>query len=326
MESASSPKLRLPGRQRRDRSVPAPWKLAVWGLLAAWLTGLFNPGLAIQCWIVLGVFLLGLLWCYHLQMAALSAFWSNLLAALVTVELLLPLLHGQQIPSQFLLGTLCSCLLLYLLMKTLGGAISHPGLQEVASSALVLAIAFYSRPVVAVGSALLSVILWLRCLTRYGGALKSALLIYMPAAVGFLTIVVMHKLTPGVYAGALSTMHTLSDGRALAAETVAGSLREMFPALVFAACAVLTRIIEQCAGYGDLAYLAMLLFLVACLCLGTFPRFMNVLDMRMILYAGAMSLLAMAPPRRVWSLLFLTSTIVASLWPQLAPLHIFPAR
>jgi hypothetical protein len=269
------------------------------------------------------VFLLGLLWRFHLDMATLPAFWSCLLAGLLAVELLLPLLHSEEVPARALLGTLCCGLLFYLLMRVFATAISNPGLQEVASSAVILAIAVHSPPFVVVGSVLLSMILWLRCRASYGGAVTSALLVYTPTAFGIITIMVMQRLTPRAFAIAMSALDLFSCGRTLGGETVTSGLRQMFPALVFAASAVLTRIIERQAGYGDLAYLAVLLFLVACLCLGTFPGFMTLLDMGMILYAGAMCLLAMAPPRRFWSLLFISSTIVASLWQQFGSLNNF---
>ena len=249
-----------------------------------------------------------------------------LIGGITGIELLLPLLRSEEVPARALLGTFCCCLLLYLLMRTLAAAISNPGLQEVASSALILAIALYSRPVAVAGAALLSVILWLRCRASYGGALKSALLIYTPSAVGILTIVVMQKLTPGIYSSALSALEVFSPGKTLGGETTTSGLQQLFPALVFAASAVSTRIIERQAGYGDLAYLATLLFLVACLCLRTFPGFITVLDMGVILYAGAMCLLAMAPPRRVWSLLFITSTIIVPLWQRFGSFNIFVTR
>ena len=323
MESAGSLKLKLPAQPCRASNSALQWRLAAYVVLFAWGTAAFYPTIAIQAWVVLCVILLGLLWRYHLEMAALSAFWSYLLAGLLALQLLLPLQRSEEVPARSLLGTLCCCLLLYLLMRTLATAISNPGLQEVASSALILAIALYSRPLVAVGAALLSVILWLRCRASYGGALKSGLLLYTPAAVGILTIVLVQRLTPGVYASVLPALDVFSPGKTPAGATVTSGLQQLFPALVFAASVVSTRIIERLAGYADLAYLGMLFFLVACLCLGTFPRFLTVLDMGIILYAGAMCLLAMAPPHRVWPLLFLALTMVASLWPRLGALNIF---
>lgn len=326
MESAGSLKSRLPAQPCRVSNGALQWRLAAYAVLFAWGTASFYPKIAIQTWVVLCVILLVLLWRFHLERASLPAFWNCLLAGLLALQLLLPLLRTEEVHARSLLGTLCCCLLLYLLMRTLATAISNPGLQEVASSALILAIALYSRPAAVVGAALLSVILWLRCRASYGGALKSGLLIYTPAAVGILTIVVMQKLTPGVYSSALSALEVFSPGRTLGGESVTSGLQQLFPALVFAASAVSTRIIERRAGYGDLAYLATLLFLVACLCLGVFPGFITVLDMGMILYAGAMCLLAMAPPRRVWSLLFITAAVIVSLGQGFGSFNIFVTR
>ena len=96
-------------------------------------------------------------------------------------------------------------------------------------------------------------------------------------------------------------------------DAVTADLLRIFPALVFGVSAVVARIVERRAGYGDLVYLGMLLLLVAGLSVGKLPGFTTVLDIGVVLYAGAMCLLALAPPRRVWCLLFLTSAMCASL-------------
>ena len=313
MESAGSPKSRLPARRHEGSSGILQLWLAVCSVLVAWGASSVCPRVALQSWAVLCVLLLGLLWRFHLERASLPLFWNSLLSILLTAELLLSLPRHQEIPPRTLLATACACLLFYFLGKTLATAISEPGLQEVASAALVLAIGVHASPLVLVPCAVLSVVLWLRCCGGYGGALRSALLIYAPAAVGVLMIVVMRRMTPGFCRSVGAALEAFSPVPTAWGHAVTADLRQIFPALVFGASAVVARIVERRAGYGDLVYLGMLLLLVAGLSVGKLPGFTTVLDIGVVLYAGAMCLLALAPPRRVWCLLFLTSAMCASL-------------
>jgi hypothetical protein len=156
----------------------------------------------------------------------------------------------------------------------------------------------------------------LGCSPWYGGAVKSGPLIFTPAAVGVLTISVMKTMAPNLYHSAWAVLAALSPDRIVGTEAMSSGLQNTLPAPLFAAGAVVSRIVERRAGYGDLAYLALLLYLMAGLSLGRVPGMMTVLDVGMILYAVAMSLLALGPPRRTASLVFLAAVLCVSLWVQ----------
>jgi hypothetical protein len=276
----------------------------------------FFPRLVLQGWALFLVLVLLALWTFHLGRALLPAFWSYLFSALLAAELVLTMSGGHEIPAATLLAAAWSCLLLYLLLHTVGGAIVTQELRAVASAAVVFGVAVHGRAVVMLAGAFLCAVLWFKCSPWYGGAVKSALLVFTPAAVGVLTISVMGTMAPNLYRSALAILAALSPDQIVGGEAMGSSLQKMLPALLFAAGAVLSRIVERRAGYGDLVYLALLMYLMASLSLGKVPPMMTVLDVGMILYAGAMSLLSLGPPRRIASLVFLTAVLCVSLWVQ----------
>lgn len=313
MESVDSPRPKSPEPRRGFSIGSAQLWLAGSAAAMTWGTAWLCPRAAPWCWTILCILLLGLLWSFHLQRASLPESWAFLLPALVGIELLLWLRRCPELSASAMTGTACTCVLLYMLMKTVGGAIAKPELPEVAGAAMILAMAVYANALVLLFWGVLSVILWMRCRARYGGILKSALLIYVPSAFGILALTVARKMIPGLHLDALSAAGAFSAVPNLGADSANGQLQRTFPALVLAASAILTRVVERRAGYADLAFLGTMLFLTESLVVQKLPGMLRTVDVGVILYAGTMSLLALAPPRRVLSLVFLTATICGSL-------------
>ncbi len=261
------------------------------------------------------VLLLVLLWSFHLERAALGGLWAFVLPLLVGAQLLLWLRRVQDLPPHAILSASASCVLLYLLMKTVGGTIAQPELQGISSAAAILALALHAGALEVVLSGAFSLILLARCRRPCCGTLKAALLIYLPSVFGIFTVLTARKMIPGFWLQASSTFASLSGTvHILAPRNANGELHALSPIFIFATAAILTRIVERLAGYGDLAVLGTMLLAACFAATGKWPDMLRPVDLGVILYVAAMSLIALSPPRRLPSLSFLLASICASCW------------
>ena len=168
----------------------------------------------------------------------------------------------------------------------------EPGLQSVATLALLLSLGVLSKPAVAIACALLGAGLFFGSRRRFGGVLGSAMLVFTPTILCYLAMVLVNYLTSGAANEVIlhSTRNMPKSGIPL--------LIHSAPALWFSLAVLVSRSIERKAGISDLSYLLVVTFTATAGVARWMPQTLAANDILMIVYAGAGCLLALNPPNK----------------------------
>jgi hypothetical protein len=289
---APTPRALSPGQQI-ERLVLA----ALFVCTAVMLANYPNLGFWRQSWCALSltVFLVAA-WCVHMYHSGRSSLCTLVAASLLLVQLAWPWLHGEGRES-LAFGQLGSGLFVYAMIWVYAAHEREPGLQPLATAALMLSIGIVAKPAVLAACACLSIVLFLDERRRVGGWWRSFLLLLTPLLLCAVLLGVLNAL----WSGGLTS---LVWGPALAYRQEAwypGLLIGISPALCFAGGVLLSRIFENRAGRTDLAYIFLLGVVAAVGTQPWMPHALSMYDVSAIVLAGACSLLAMTPPTHWWS-------------------------
>lgn len=303
MGSASSPTLRSCEPTRPTPSTSLGWMIGCLGSLAVALMVGTQPGAglpAISVWVLV---LFCLFWKQGLDSAGLPRAGTLFLSLLLAWELVVPVLQTR-LPSASVWPSALGCYLLsYLMIWTVSAQNSDLRLQALASAALLLSAIVFAKPAVLASAIFLSVVLLLLCRKIYGGVLESALLIFTPAVLCVLTLLLLHSLAPEITSEPLSQLGKLWLRDVSTPRFTSGLTTDILSALGFMFAVLSYRMFERRVGLADLALSGLLLFLVLSIALGSTES--TAIDIRMTAYGGGMCLVSNAPPRKGISLLLL---------------------
>jgi hypothetical protein len=183
---------------------------------------------------------------------------------------------------------------------------------------LLLSIGVLAKPAVAIACALLSALFFFRSRRRFGGVLGSALLLFTPAMLCALAFFVVNLLTAGAIHGAISHMVGVPAAQS-PGKLDLPLLPQVSSALWFSLGVLLARALERKSGVSDLSYFMLIAFLTTAGVARWMPDALSFIDLRMIIYAGAACLVALAPPKRaLCQVVVLAGTFLAFLR-QIAP-------
>lgn len=294
------------------------WKSGALTLLFACVTFMALPHLPAGTTTLATLAVLCLAWQCHLERASLPLKWSGPLAVAVTALVLDITL---EIPAHLRAGALLSGLLLYAMIWALEAQDSRRRLQAVASIALLMPFALFTRPAILVAAVFLSLIAMLGCGRKYGGYLQAAMLVFTPVvlcivvAMGLRTLAIAHVRFP------LWRIHVLSSSGWHYAPAHGLRLLPMAPILIFAFGVLLIRAVKGKTGVADFAGLGLLACLLAGVLLHPTDDARATAEIEIAVCAGGMSLISVAPPRRMAlrALTFAVALIALALhtWPIL---------
>jgi hypothetical protein len=234
------------------------------------------------------------LWWEHLEVAGLRRVWG--MAAATTLLLLLarPWLQPEQDLRSWI-GTLGCGLFVYAMIWIYAAHEREPGLQPLATAALVLSIGILAKPAVVAGCACLSLGVFLGERRHVGGWWRSTLLLLTPV---FLCAALLGLLNH-LWAGGLESAIWGVTAPQLVSErlwTVSG-LGGLAQVLWFPLGVLGGQVLEGRTRKTALAYLFLIVFMGAMGTASWMPHRLTAEDLTIIIVAGACSLLALDPPR-----------------------------
>jgi hypothetical protein len=241
-------------------------------------------------------------WWFVLQASHSSPLWSALLAILVAPQLFIFLLESSSQAGGAKAAALALGLGSYVMVWALSVIDTQRALQSVATMALLLPLAFFSRIEVLMLAAFAGLILWLACGRRFGGYKESGLLVFTPLLLCVSIVLVLRSLGIAMIHNPASVIDfdfywvRLWRYQPLNACRVAS----LIPALMLGFAALWARMIERRASIVDLTYTVSVLALLAGIVLPPVspdPRIL--LNAGMIACGGAMPLLAGTQRRRI---------------------------
>jgi hypothetical protein len=233
-------------------------------------------------------------WCAHLNSAGLRQGWGVAAAAVLLLLLAKPWLRESGDLRSWL-GTLGCGLFVYAMIWVYAAHEREPGLQPLATAALVLSIGVVAKPAVVAGCACLSLAVFIDQRREVGGWWRSTLLLLTPVLLcaGFLGIL------NSLWAGGLVSMMwgsnspELTGARLWSLTDLAGVAHILWlPLGVLAG-----QLLEGKAPKTALAYLFLAAFASAVGTAQWMPHRLSVEDVAIVVIAGGCSLLALDPPR-----------------------------
>lgn len=294
--------------QKMKSSVPAPvlnknmnrWYLGTVFLLGMILLGFISgraTGTLALSLSAMSVIAACALWCIHLKSEDSSGLWAYLIPVLLACQLLL-LLSRQMDPGSRWFEALGCGLFVYAMIWVSAIYERTPGLQSVATLALLLSVGVLAKPPLAVACALLSVLFFFRSTRRFGGFFGSALLLFTPMVLCAAAIVGINFLTAGALHAAIPQVIAVPSLKGTQDPFWPFFIREA-PILCFPLAVMLARVFERKSGISDLSYFMVTAFAFVAGMAWWTPEILSALDIRIIVCAGAACLLALNPAKSV---------------------------
>ena len=266
--------------------------------LLGWISRYSGAGRSSAVLIAFSVITACTLWCLHLEVRSLRWYWRYPLAVLLACNLFLPALQQSRFEAFNWFGAFGCGLFVYFMLWTAAVHENEPGLQPLATLALLFSIGILTKPAVAISCALLSTVAFFRTNRKFGGIIGSVLLLFTPAILCALAFMILSFLGSEVVHGAVPSIIGVEGENGPGFHNWSLLLKES-PILWFPLGILLARIFERKAGISDISYFALIGFLTTVGVANWMPNALTTFDLRMIIYVGAACLLAMAPPEKV---------------------------
>ena len=310
MESAStlSPKLGAPCPAHRVVLPRAGLALLLAGGTAAWLWGL-PPWEGRMLFVVPLFAALGcsIFWNWHLRSGSLPRGWAAVYCLLFCGQMLLFSAQFQPSPVASL-EAIGSGNFVYLLFWTFGLHEREPGLRPLATFALMMSVGILAMPAVVIGGILLSLLFFLNQRKTSLGAFNLFLLLFTPVLLCLISLTLLDIVSWG------SIHETL---RTLRLHTHSGNNERFWmlpwegPILV---CGVmLSRLSEHKSHSGDVALVALLVFLATVGRARWMPNPLSFFDLSLIACAGASCFVSLSPPQSRFARITVLATLSFSL-------------
>ena len=298
MASAGLPALRLP--------TPHPRKTSAGGLLERLLVaGVFlymalavahYPVMAVwsRAWTALLIAVaISALWWMHLEFAGLRRVWGMAAASILLLLLAGPWLRETE-SFRAWLGTLGCGLFVYAMIWVYARHEREPGLQPLATAALVLSIGMVAKPAVVAGCACLSLAVFIDERRHVGGWWRSLLLLLTPVLLCTGLLGILNSLWAGGLANQIWDASVPQVGARIWSLTgLAGQAHLLcFPLTLLA-----SQLLEGRARKTSLAYLFLIVFTGVVGTAAWMPHPLTMSDFTMVVAAGGCSIVALDPPR-----------------------------
>lgn len=197
------------------------------------------------------------------------------------------------------LAGLGAALFVYLMLWVFSTYEREPGLQPLATAALLISTGGFAKPALAIACLVLSMVFFVfnRKLPE-SGLFGFALLLFTPAALCMGTVLLVTLLTGGsLAAGPLGHSASLALGSAC---SIAGGGAQSYAQLrffVFPAAVLLTRLLSRRVGSVDIAFTLTLVLVATIGQAAWMPQPLQRSEVVFIALGGAAALLALAPPK-----------------------------
>src|SRR5271165_1620717 len=232
-------------------------------------------------------------WHFHLQMAGLPRDWSRLFGVLLGGAWVLTLLRHSGRSLLAWVSALGCGVFVYDMLWVFKMHEREVGLRPIATAALVLSIGVLAKPAVLMVCVALSLLLLFDERRSFGGVLESALLLFTPVALCVSFLFALNVLS----AGSFARIPWITPQATAAAPLRVTSFAHELWAAWFGLAALVSRLITGKADTSDLAYLCLALLLPTLGVASRMPDPISVLDLSVVLGAGAACLVALDPPR-----------------------------
>lgn len=234
----------------------------------------------------------------HLETKSYPWYWRYPVVGLLGCNMLLPILEHPSIPAPAWFAALGSGLFIYCMLWISAVYVSEPGLQPLATLALLLSIGILAKPAMAIACALLSILFFFHTRRSFGGITGYVFLLFTPAILCALAYFTLNLLITGSPQGDVA--HPGIVSATVWTERFSWQLLSYeYSVILFPLGVLLARFFESKAGASDISYLMLLAFLTTAGVAYWMPQAMSAFDIRMIVYAGAACLLALAPPQKI---------------------------
>jgi hypothetical protein len=299
MASAGSPALRLPKPHRRPASASAvAERLFVAGLFVYTAIAIVQyPAMGVwsRTWGALSIGVgLSALWWAHLESAKFRQGWGLGAASLLLLWLTGPWLYGTP-ELRGWIGTLGCGLFVYAMVWIYAAHEREPGLQPLATAALMLSIGILAKPAVVAGCACLSLVVFIDQRRQVGGWWRSLLLLLTPVLLCGMLLGILNVLWAG---GLVTKLWGANPSRSMGVRlwSLTGMSGESH-VLWFPLGVLGSQLLESRTRKTALAYLFLVVFIGALGTASWMPHRLNADDVTLVVVAGACSLLALEPPR-----------------------------
>jgi hypothetical protein len=233
-------------------------------------------------------------WWAHLEMAGLRRAWGLAAASIVLFWLAAPWL-GDSGELRDWVSMLGCGLFVYAMVWVYASHEREPGLQPLATAALVLSIGILAKPAVVAGCACLSLVVFIDERRQVGGWWRSLLLLLTPVLLCAGLLGILNNLWSGGLVGLMwgANLPQSIPARIWSLTGMAGEAHLLcFPLGVLAA-----QLLEGKSHKTALAYLFLIAFTGVVGTAAWMPHRLNVADFTSVVVAGGCSLLALDPPR-----------------------------
>jgi hypothetical protein len=298
MASAGSLPLRLP-TQRPPKASTGGFleRLLVAGLfLYMALAVAHYPVLAIwsRAWtaLLIGVGI-SAMWWMHLEMVGLRRGWGMAAASILLLLLAGPWLRETENLRAWL-GTLGCGLFVYAMIWVYAKHEREPGLQPLATAALVLSIGVVAKPAVVAGCACLSLAVFIDERRHVGGWWRSLLLLLTPILLCAGLLGILNSLWAGGLVNQMWDTSVPDVGARLWSLTGLAGEGHL---LCFPLALLASQLLEGKTRKTSLAYLFLIVFTGVVGTATWMPHPLGLADFTMVVAAGGCSLLALDPPR-----------------------------
>jgi hypothetical protein len=265
--------------------------------MMAWISRYIGAGMSSAVVSVLSCTAACALLSLHLEAKSYPWYWRYPVVALLGYSVLLPIAENPGIPASAWFAALGSGLFVYCMLWVSAVYVCEPGLQPLATLALLLSIGILAKPALAIACALLSILFFFHTRRKFGGITGYVFLLFTPAILCTLAYFTLNFLITGSPQEAVAHNGIFSvtgwterfDWQLMARE---------YSVILFPLGVLLVRLLESRAGASDISYLMLLAFLTTVGVAHWMPQALSALDIRIIVYAGAACLLALAPPQK----------------------------
>jgi hypothetical protein len=299
MASAGTPALKSPRPYRREARVSQWGERLVMAALFVYLAiaVAHYPAFGVwsRTWVALLLAVgLSALWWAHLKIAGWRRGWGLSAGSILLLWLAGPWLRGD-VEMRAWIGTLGCGLFVYAMIWIYAAHEREPGLQPLATAALVLSIGLLAKPAVVAGCVCLSLAVFIDQRRQVGGWWRSMLLLMTPVALCAGLLGILNSLWAG---GLVSQMWGASPPQAIGLQMWSvGGLMQNSRILWFPLGVLASQVVEGRARKTVLAYIFLVLFAGTVGTADWMPHRLNPEDVGMVVVAGACSLLALDPPR-----------------------------
>jgi hypothetical protein len=300
MASASSPTISFTGHLTPPDVRWRLLSLAAGGLavfLMLFQGGSNWPRPWLMAYSIAGIAALALLVYLHLKSVASGHAWIAFLPCAIALELSALVWQTSPRFTVLWMEALGCGLFMYLMIWSLAACQNEGALQPLATGALMLSCGVLAKPATALSGALLSLIFFvLRGRSGRGGIVNFALLLFTPAILCALALLVVNWVSGPVTRGWNPSPSGLPDEFSLRFTQDAALLAGLRSGFAFSLAVLIARMLERKTSAVDASFAILWVFLEVAGTADWMPVPLGTAELAVVTFGGGASLLALSPP------------------------------